>query len=294
MRPPFPPSRSTPLGLRLPRLFPRADRKRRGGTRSKDVSLDQPPLPRHVPLRLLNSSNCRGSLRSPALTGTALARSASASVHAGASVATGCTRRGRGRPPHLRFGAGVAPRPGRRRAGASPRGERPAGQGFAARTGWGQCRVSQPRRRIPQGSLGDSFASSKHGPSDWARRNPVRCRRRSADVSRSNASRICFAPGAWPGGDLDSLWRGMVCHRPLAWLVRSRTPAQKLGPRARPRRRAARRAGRCLAEELVARERGRGHLCPGDGRKHGRLDAALAGVVWLRTSKGRDEGLRRL
>src|SRR3990170_4419227 len=51
-----------------------------------------------------------------------LAPPARAGVHAGASVAPGCTRRGRGRPPHppaphlqcaagagVRFGAGVAP-----------------------------------------------------------------------------------------------------------------------------------------------------------------------------------------
>src|SRR3989337_2231197 len=71
----------------------------------------QPPLPRHAPLGLLKSSNCRGSLR----------------------YAPGCTRRGRGRPPHppaphLQCAAGRLAPAGRRVS----RPERGAGVRFGA------------------------------------------------------------------------------------------------------------------------------------------------------------------
>ena len=64
--PPCPPSRSTPLGLRLSRFPTHCAKAERGdeGLRTRPWVTSPPPASPH---QRLNSSNCRGSLRSPAL-----------------------------------------------------------------------------------------------------------------------------------------------------------------------------------------------------------------------------------
>ena len=143
--PPHPP-------LRLPRLFPRADRRRRGGSTSpppacppRTIEIEQ--LPGVPPLR--SGMHAKGQGPSPAPTCTAPAvrcRPSRPGGPPGLAARTGCRCAVRGTLAlALRASAvpvGVAPRPGRRHAGASPRGERPAGRIVPMSFG----RASRPER----------------------------------------------------------------------------------------------------------------------------------------------------